>query len=118
LQVGEKSEDIKRYGYEDSIVDLTNQLEDFNKTAALINELDLVISSDTSVAHLAGALGAKVWIPLQKMPDWRWESRTKESYWYKSATLFRQKSFNKWDSVFQSIYDKLNRTYKLKLKYR
>lgn len=117
LQVGEKSKDINENGYLDDIVDITEKLDSFNKTAALINRLDLVISSDTSVAHLAGALGVEVWVPLQKMPDWRWESKGKKSYLYKNAKLFRQKSFGKWDSVFQSITDKLNKKYKLRLKY-
>ena len=117
LQVGEKSKDINENGYLDDIVDMSEKLDSFNKTAALINKLDLVISSDTSVAHLAGAMGKEVWIALQKMPDWRWESKGKSSYWYKNAKLFRQKSFNKWDSVFQSITDKLNKKYKLRLKY-
>jgi len=117
LQVGEKVKDIKENGFEDDMIDISESLDSFNKTAALINKLDLVISSDTSVAHLAGAMGKEVWIPLQKMPDWRWESKGESSYWYNSATLFRQKSFKKWDSVFQSIYDKLNRKFKLKIKY-
>ena len=117
LQVGEKVKDIKENGFEDDMIDVSESLDSFNKTAALINKLDLVISSDTSVAHLAGALGKEIWIPLQKMPDWRWESKGESSYWYNSATLFRQKSFKKWDSVFQSIYAKLNRKYKLKIKY-
>ena len=117
LQVGEKVKDIKENGLMDDIVDMSESLDSFNKTASLINQLDLVISSDTSVAHLAGALGKEVWIPLQKMPDWRWESKGTESYWYESAILFRQKSFRKWDSVFESIYAKLNRKFKLKIKY-
>jgi len=115
LQVGEKVKDIKENGLQDDIVDMSEKLDSFAKTASLIEQLDLVISSDTSVAHLAGAMGKEVWVPLQKMPDWRWESKGKSSYWYPNANLFRQKSFRKWDSVFQSIYDKLNRKYKLKI---
>ncbi|NCB14418.1 MAG: tetratricopeptide repeat protein, partial [Erysipelotrichia bacterium] len=61
LQVGDGSEDIKKYGYEKNIIDLTAKLTDFSKTASLINELDLVISSDTAVAHLTGALNKPVW---------------------------------------------------------
>jgi hypothetical protein len=117
LQVGEKVKDIKENGFEDDMIDISESLDSFNKTASLINQLDLVISSDTSVAHLAGALGKEVWIPLQKMPDWRWESKGDKSYWYESAKLFRQKSFKKWDSVFESIYAKLNRKFKLKIKF-
>jgi len=118
LQVGEKVKDIKENGFSDDIIDISESLDSFNKTASLINQLDLVISSDTSVAHLAGALGKEVWIPLQKMPDWRWESKGNRSYWYDSATLFRQKSHKKWSSVFESIYAKLNRKYKLKIRFK
>ena len=117
LQVGENVKDIKENGMQDDIVDMSDKLDSFAKTASLINQLDLVISSDTSVAHLAGAMGKEVWVPLQKMPDWRWGYKDKNSYWYKNVQLFRQKSFRKWDSVFQSIYDKLNQKYKLKIKY-
>ena len=55
-------------------------------------------------------------IPLQKIPDWRWENKGDKSYWYESATLFRQKSARSWDSVFQSIYAKLNKKFKVKIK--
>ncbi len=115
LQVGPENEDIKKLGYEDKVIDLTNKLADFSKTASLMNELDLVISSDTSVAHLAGALNKKVWIPLQKVPDWRWQNKGEKSQWYASAKLFRQKTYKVWDSVFQSIYDKLSSNFKIKV---
>lgn len=72
LQVGPQSKDIKKYGFENNIVDLSAELDSFAKTASLINQLDIVISSDTSVAHLSGALNKEVWIALQKVPDWRW----------------------------------------------
>ena len=81
-----------------------------------MNELDLVISSDTSVAHLAGALNKPVWIPLQKVPDWRWQNKGEISAWYPSAKLFRQKTARSWDSVFQSIYAKIFSNYKIKIK--
>ncbi len=107
LQVGPENEDIKKLGFEDKIIDVTNKLTDFSKTASLMKELDLVISSDTSVAHLAGALDVPIWIPLQKVPDWRWGNKGETTPWYPSAKLFRQKTSRVWDSVFQSIYDKL-----------
>ena len=115
LQVGPENEDIKKLGFEDKVIDLTDKLSDFSKTASLINQLDLVISSDTSVAHLAGALNAPVWIPLQKIPDWRWQNKGDSIAWYPSAKLFRQKSPRVWDSVFKSIYGKLNSKFKIKL---
>ena len=116
LQVGEGSEDIKRLGFENKIIDLTDKLTDFSKTASFMKELDLVISSDTSVAHLAGALNMPVWIPLQKVPDWRWQNKGEISAWYPSAKLFRQKTARSWDSVFQSIYAKIFSNYKIKIK--
>ncbi len=116
LQVGDGSEDIKRLGFQNKIIDLTDKLTDFSKTASFMNELDLVISSDTSVAHLAGALNKPVWIPLQKVPDWRWQNKGEISAWYPSAKLFRQKTARSWDSVFQSIYAKIFSNYRIKIK--
>ncbi|MFA9372921.1 MAG: tetratricopeptide repeat protein [Poseidonibacter sp.] len=115
LQVGPENEDIKKYNYEDKIIDLTSKLTDFSKTASLLNELDLVISSDTSVAHLAGALNVPVWIPLQKVPDWRWQNKGNKSPWYPSAKLFRQKTARVWDGVFQSICDNIYQNFKIKI---
>jgi tetratricopeptide (TPR) repeat protein len=115
LQVGNGSEDIKKFGYENKIIDLTNELTDFSKTASLINELDLVISSDTAVAHLSGALNKPVWIPLQKIPDWRWTNKGEITRWYPSAKLFRQKTARVWDGVFQSLNAKLSKQFKIKI---
>lgn len=116
LQVGPENEDIKKLGYENNIIDLTDKLTDFSKTASLMKSLDLVISSDTSVAHLAGALNVPVWIPLQKTPDWRWGNKGEISLWYPSAKLFRQKSARIWDSVFQSMTAKLYKSFRIKIK--
>ena len=115
LQVGDGSEDIKKLGFEDKIIDLTDKLTDFSKTAYLIDNLDLVISSDTSVAHLAGALNRPVWIPLQKVPDWRWTNKGETTKWYPSAKLFRQKTARVWEGVFQSLNAKLSKQYKIKI---
>lgn len=115
LQIGDGSEDIKKYGYEKDIIDLTSKLTSFDKTASLMNRLDLVISSDTSVAHLAGAINKEVWIPLQKIPDWRWTNKGETTKWYPSAKLFRQKTARVWDGVFQSLIAKLSKQYKIKM---
>jgi len=115
LQVGDGSEDIKKFGFENNIIDLTNNLTDFSKTAYLIDNLDLVISSDTAVAHLAGALNKQVWIPLQKIPDWRWTNKGETTKWYPSAKLFRQKTARVWEGVFQSLNAKLSKQYKIKI---
>jgi hypothetical protein len=83
--------------------DLTHfggDLKDFSDTAALVANLDLVISVDTSVAHLAGALGKPVWILLPLIPDWRWLLDRDDSPWYPTARLFRQDGSRRWDSAF------------------
>ena len=84
-----------------------DQLVDFSDTAALICELDLVISVDTSVAHLAGALGKPVWILLPYAPDYRWMLDRPDSPWYPTATLFRQPGIDDWDSVISEVYKRL-----------
>jgi Tfp pilus assembly protein PilF len=85
------------------IFDLGNTLADFSDTAALISQLDLVISVDTSVAHLAGALGKPVWILLTYFPDWRWLLGRDESPWYPAARLFRQDKSRTWDGVIARV---------------
>jgi tetratricopeptide (TPR) repeat protein len=81
------------------IVDYTDALEDFSDTAALVSQLDLVISVDTSVAHLAAALGKPVWLLLTYFPDWRWLLDRDDSPWYPTARLFRQSKPGAWDEV-------------------
>jgi len=78
-------------------------LSDFSDTAALISNLDLVISVDTSVAHLAGALAKPVWVLLTFVPDWRWSLDRDDSLWYPTARLFRQDETRKWDSVIARV---------------
>ena len=84
------------------------QLTDFVETAAAIANLDLVISVDTSVAHLAGALGKPVWILLPFSPDFRWLLDRADSPWYPSARLFRQSSIGDWNGVMQELQVALN----------
>ncbi len=86
---------------------LTDRIGDFSDTAALIGQLDLVISVDTSVAHLAGALGKPAWILLPFAPDWRWLLGRDDSPWYPSARLFRQGAPQDWDSLLRSVRDAL-----------
>jgi tetratricopeptide (TPR) repeat protein len=80
-----------------------NDLDDFMETAGLLEAMDLVISVDTSVAHLAGALGKKVWILLPFAPDFRWLLDRSDSPWYSSAKLFRQKTRGDWKSVLADL---------------
>jgi len=115
LQLGEDSRDIERYGMKDDIIDLSEKIDDFYTTAKMINALDLVITSDTSVAHLAGAMGKKVWILLQKVPDWRWGVCEYRSSWYPSARLFHQYSLGDFNSVFRQVYRELEKEFKIKV---
>jgi hypothetical protein len=85
------------------IVDLTENLSDFDQTSALVSCLDLVISVDTSVAHLAGALGRRVWILLPYTPDYRWMFDREDSPWYPTARLFRQPETRVWSSVLDRV---------------
>jgi ADP-heptose:LPS heptosyltransferase len=79
------------------------ELNDFADTAALISQLDLVVTIDTSVAHLAGALGVPVWIMLQHSADWRWLLDRADSPWYPTARLFRQQRPGDWEGVVRDV---------------
>ena len=85
------------------------QLSDFTDTAALCELMDVVVSVDTSVAHLAGAMGRPVWILLPFIPDWRWLLDREDSVWYPSARLFRQDSAGDWPSVIDKVRTELLR---------
>jgi tetratricopeptide (TPR) repeat protein len=86
---------------------LGEALGDFADTAALIDLMDLVVTVDTSIAHLAGALGKPVWILLPYIPDWRWMLGRADSPWYPSARLFRQPSRGDWASVIEAVKGEL-----------
>ncbi|MBA4329718.1 MAG: glycosyltransferase [Polaromonas sp.] len=85
------------------ILRLDEEIRDFSDTAALCALVDVVLSVDTSVAHLAGALGRPVWIALPFNPDWRWLLDRRDSPWYPSATLYRQSSPGRWDDVMTRL---------------
>ena len=99
LQKDVRAEDAAILKERADIVDYGPALRDFSDTAALVSQLDLVISVDTSVAHLAGALGKPVWILLTYFPDWRWLLGRDDSPWYPTARLFRQNGTGTWDDV-------------------
>jgi tetratricopeptide (TPR) repeat protein len=89
------------------ILDLGDRLDEasgpFMDTAAVMKNLDLIITSDTAVAHLAGALGVPTWVALPAVPDWRWLLDREDSPWYPTMRLFRQKERGNWEEVFQRI---------------
>jgi tetratricopeptide (TPR) repeat protein len=81
----------------------------FMDTAAIIQNLDLVVTCDTAIAHLAGALGGRVWLALSTAPDWRWLLDRPDSPWYPTMRLFRQTQLGRWDEVFDQMRDELQR---------
>ena len=85
------------------VADYTVELNDFSDTAGLCANLDLIICVDTSVAHLASALGKPVWIMLAYSPDWRWMINRADSPWYDKVVLYRQDAFGEWDGVLNEI---------------
>lgn len=85
------------------VIDWTDELNDFADTAALVDHLDLVISVDTSTAHLAGAMNRPVWILNRLDTCWRWMLEREDTPWYPSARLFRQPTLGDWDSVIENI---------------
>jgi tetratricopeptide (TPR) repeat protein len=85
------------------VTPLGHDIESFADTAAIISHLDLVISSDTSVVHLAGALGKPVWVLLHYAPDWRWLLDRTDSPWYPTARLFRQAKIGDWSGVVDAV---------------
>jgi len=89
------------------VIDHTAHLHDFADTAGLIAQLDLVITVDTAVAHLAGALGKPVWTLLPFVPDWRWGLEREDSPWYPTMRLFRQPTLGDWDSVIRRVSEEL-----------
>jgi tetratricopeptide (TPR) repeat protein len=90
-----------------TLIQLGADLHDFADTAAAISAMDLVITTDTSIPHLAGAIGKPVWLMLQFMPDWRWLLHREDSPWYPSMRLFRQPAPGDWDSVIKNVAESL-----------
>jgi tetratricopeptide (TPR) repeat protein len=111
LQKGPGTEQLRKVPFGERIVDLGAELDRgpdaFLDTAAVMAGLDLVISSDTSVAHLAGALGRPVWVMLAASPEWRWGLERLDSPWYPTMRLFRQTADRDWRVVVAAIVDAL-----------
>jgi hypothetical protein len=92
------------------IIDLPRRRgRDFMETAAIMMHLDLVITPDTAVAHLAGGLGRRVWLGLSTVQEWRWPAGKETSPWYPTARVFRQTKLNDWDGVFERMAAELKR---------
>lgn len=103
LQKDVPREDVEALHHRGNLVDAGAGLHSFADTAALISQLDLVISVDTAVAHLAGALGKPVWVALPFTPDWRWLLARADTPWYPHTRLFRQTVRGDWSNVVQEL---------------
>jgi tetratricopeptide (TPR) repeat protein len=111
LQKGPGTEQFREAADRLAVTDLGNRLDEaagpFMDTAAAMRNLDLVITSDTAVAHLAGALGVPVWVALPFAPDWRWLADRADSPWYPTMRLFRQERPGDWQGVFARLAEAL-----------
>jgi len=104
LQTGELGRDqIASLAVDWSLIDLGDRLHDFSETAAVIQQLHLVITVDTALAHLAGGLGVPVWVLLCHTPDWRWQLERDDCAWYPSMRVFRQPEWGDWNSVADDV---------------
>ena len=101
LQVGDRAQDLCQTTQ--PVFDASPQIRDYGDTAGLVQNLDLVITVDSSVAHLAGALGKPTWLLLPYAPDWRWQLDREDTPWYSSVRLFRQQQLDTWPEVLQRV---------------
>ena len=104
FQVNPSLDNYKKYP---NLIDLGSTFKNFDDTAAALKNLDLLITVDTSVAHLAGALGVKTFLILPYCPDWRWFDNDKTTEWYDSVTIFKQVNHDDWSEVFNNILSQL-----------
>lgn len=103
LQKGAAQDELAALPGDMPITPLGAEIERFTDTLAIVQSLDLVLTVDTSVAHLAGAAGVPVWILLPTCTDWRWMTERTDSPWYPSARLFRQRELGRWDEVVEEV---------------
>ncbi|RAR64026.1 Tfp pilus assembly protein PilF [Paraburkholderia unamae] len=103
LQKGAAQSELEALPAGIDIAPLGREISSFMDTLAIVQSLDLVITVDTSVAHLAGAVGVPVWILLPTCTDWRWMTKRTDSPWYPSARLFRQRELGRWDEVIEEM---------------
>lgn len=109
LQKGHGAEQITSPPAGMKVTDLSDHVDDFTDTAAVLSNLDLVITVDTAVAHLAGALGRPVWLLLPFVPDWRWLLERQDTPWYPTMRLWRQAAPGDWMTVVQGMCEALRR---------
>lgn len=107
FQTFEGSEHLEKLTDKYSVIDIGKDLVDFGQTAAALENLDLVICNDTSLAHLAGAMGIPCFVMLPYDVNWRWHDDLTKCDWYDSVSLFRQKAVGDWESVFEEVKNRL-----------
>ena len=110
LQKGPKTGQAGEYYGRAPLINIGAEIEDYDDTMAILDNLDLLVTVDTSVAHLAGAMGRPVWIMLPRAPDWRWLLERTDTPWYPTVRLFRQQTVRRWDDVAQAIAAELAAT--------
>ena len=113
LQVGSDADSLAHYSTHPNIVNWNGRLGDFADTAHVVRQLDLVISVDTAVAHLAGSLGVQTWLLLHFDADFRWMRDCDDSPWYPNMRLIRQRRYGDWSTVVHQVLDQLGRVYGL-----
>jgi hypothetical protein len=94
-------------GAEVELIDMSEFMNDWNKTASIIANMDLIVTVDTALAHLSGGMGKPTWILLPNNSDWRWGKFGETTPWYSSVRLFRQKEKGNWKSVFKSLLNEI-----------
>ena len=113
LQRGTGSDELQTVKGQFDVLELPGELDKtagaFMDTAAIMMNLDLVISADTAAAHLAGGLGVPVWVPLSAVGEWRWLLEREDTPWYPTMRLFRQKKLGAWRPVFRRMARELRR---------
>lgn len=109
LQKDDGAEEIEKLPSKFELIDLGPEFNDFADTAAAVENLDLVICNDTSVAHLVGGLGKPCWVMLPYVCNWRWHTDISYSPWYDSVKLFKQIEPDNWDEVFDRLHDELTK---------
>jgi len=107
LQKGPGIEQIKNWPEDMELINIGQKFEDFTDTAAAIENMDLTISVDTSVIHLAGAMGKTAWALIPYESDWRWMLNRQDSLWYPTIRLFRQKQYGNWEELFHRVADRV-----------
>lgn len=107
LQKGPKTEQAGGWYGRAPLINIGAEIEDYDDTMAILDNIDLLVTVDTSVAHLAGAMGRPVWIMLPRAPDWRWLLDRSDTPWYPTVRLFRQQTVRRWDDVARAIAGEL-----------